>query len=42
LIDFVGASAITLSGMDALGQLTTNSTIRQGDFIQVEIPIENV
>jgi predicted Zn finger-like uncharacterized protein len=41
-IDFVGTSAITLSGMDSLGQLTTNSTIRQGDYIQVEIPIENV
>jgi predicted Zn finger-like uncharacterized protein len=40
-IDFVGISAITLSGMDSLGQLTTNSTIRQGDYIQVEIPIEN-
>ena len=41
-IDFVGTSAITLSGIDSLGQLTTNSTIRQGDHIQVEIPIENV
>ena len=41
-IDFVGISAITLSGIDSMGQLTTNSTIRQGDHIQVEIPIENV
>jgi len=42
LIDFVGISAITLSGMDPIGQLTMNSTIRQGNYIQVEIPIENV
>lgn len=40
-IDFVGTSAITLSAVDSNGQYTTNSTIRQGDFIQAEIPIEN-
>ena len=41
-IDFVGSSSITLSGIDSLGQFTSNSTIRQGDYIQSEIPIENV
>ena len=40
-IEFVGSSAITLSGIDSMGQYTTNSTIRQGDYIQAEIPIEN-
>lgn len=41
-IDFVGTSSITLSGLDSIGQYTSNSTIRQGDYIQSEIPIENV
>lgn len=41
-IDFVGSSSITLSGIDSTGIYTTNSTIRQGDYIQSEIPIENV
>ena len=40
-IDFVGSSSITLSGIDSSGQFTSNSTIRQGDYIQSEIPIEN-
>ena len=40
-IEFVGGSAITLSGIDSMGQYTTNSTIRQGDYIQAEIPVEN-
>lgn len=40
-IEFVGSSAITLTGIDSMGQYTTNSTIRQGDYIQAEIPIEN-
>lgn len=40
-IDFVGTSSITLSAIDSTGAYTTNSTIRQGDFIQAEIPIEN-
>ena len=41
-IDFVGTSSITLSGIDSVGQYTSNSTIRQGDYIQSEIPIENI
>ena len=41
LIDFVGSSSITLSGIDSSGEFTSNSTIRQGDYIQSEIPIEN-
>jgi predicted Zn finger-like uncharacterized protein len=41
-IDFVGSSSITLSGIDSMGQYTSNSTIRQGDYIQSEIPIENI
>ena len=40
-IDFVGSSSITLSAIDSIGQYTSNSTIRQGDYIQSEIPIEN-
>ena len=40
-IDFVGTSAITLSAIDSTGEYTANSTIRQGDFVLAEIPIEN-
>jgi ribosomal protein S27E len=41
-VQFVGATSLTYSGADANGVLTANSTVRQGDFLNLEIPVENV
>ena len=41
-IQFVGANSLTYSGSDATGALTQNSTVRQGDYLNLEIPVENV
>ena len=40
-VQFVGSSALTYSGADESGVLTTNSTVRQGDYLNLEIPVEN-
>ena len=41
-VQFVGANSLTYSGADATGALTQNSTVRQGDYLNLEIPVENV
>ena len=41
-VQFVGANSLTYSGADANGVLTANSTVRQGDYLNLEIPVENV
>ena len=41
-VQFVGATSLTYSGADANGVLTANSTVRQGDYLNLEIPVENV
>ncbi len=40
-VQFVGLNALTYSGADETGLLTTNSTVRQGDYLTLEIPVEN-
>ena len=35
-------NSLTYSGSDATGVLTANSTVRQGDYLYLEIPVENV
>ena len=41
-VQFVGVNSLTYSGSDATGVLTANSTVRQGDYLYLEIPVENV
>ena len=41
-VQFVGANALTYSGADEFGALTLNSTVRQGDHLFLEIPVENI
>ena len=41
-VQFVGINALTYSGADENAVLTTNSTVRQGDYLHLEIPVENV
>ena len=41
-VQFVGTNSLTYSGADDNGALSTNSTVRQGDYLQLEIPVENV
>lgn len=41
-VQFVGPNALTYSGADQFGTLTLNSSVRQGDFLQLEIPVENI
>ena len=41
-VQFVGVNSLTYSGSDATGALTANSTVRQGDYLYLEIPVENV
>ena len=40
-VQFVGLNALTYSGADESGAFTSNATIRQGDHLILEIPIEN-
>ena len=40
-VQFVGLNALTYSAADETGLLTTNSTVRQGDYLNLEIPVEN-
>jgi len=40
-VQFVGINALTYSGANEIGELTTNLTIRQGDYLDLEIPVEN-
>ena len=40
-VQFVGSNALTYSGANESGVLTTNSTVRQGDYLNLEIPVEN-
>ena len=41
-VQFVGVNSLTYSGADENAVLTTNSTLRQGDYLHLEIPVENV
>ena len=41
-LQFVGANSLTYSGADEFAVLTNNATVRQGDYLQLEIPVENV
>ena len=41
-VQFVGINALTYSGADENAVLTSNSTVRQGDYLHLEIPVENV
>ena len=41
-IQFVGANSLTYSGADEFAVLTNNATVRQGDYLLLEIPVENV
>ncbi|MGA0380031.1 MAG: hypothetical protein ACO3NJ_04405, partial [Candidatus Poseidoniaceae archaeon] len=41
-LQFVGANSLTYSGADEFAVLTNNATVRQGDYLQIEIPVENV
>ncbi len=41
-LQFVGANSLTYSGADEFGVLTNNATVRQGDYLHLEIPVENV
>ncbi len=40
-VQFVGINALTYSGANEIGELTANLTIRQGDYLDLEIPVEN-
>ena len=40
-VQFVGINALTYSGANETGELTANLTIRQGDYLDLEIPVEN-
>ena len=41
-LQFVGANSLTYSGADEFAVLTNNATVRQGDYLLLEIPVENV
>ena len=41
-VQFVGINALTYSGADDTGLLTANATVRQGDYLHLEIPVENI
>ena len=41
-LQFVGANSLTYSGADESAVLTNNATLRQGDYLHLEIPVENV
>jgi len=41
-LQFVGVNSLTYSGADEFAVLTNNATVRQGDYLQLEIPVENV
>ena len=41
-VQFVGINALTYSGADENAVLTSNSTVRQGDYLHLEIPVENI
>ena len=40
-VQFVGLNALTYSGVDDSGELSSNLTVRQGDHLNLEIPVEN-
>ena len=40
-MQFVGLNALTYSGIDDSGELSSNLTVRQGDHLNLEIPVEN-
>ena len=40
-VQFVGLTSLTYSGANEIGELTSNLTIRQGDYLDLQIPIEN-
>lgn len=41
-VQFVGVNSLTYSGADENAVLTSNATVRQGDRLHLEIPVENV
>ena len=41
-VQFVGVNSLTYSGADENAVLTSNTTVRQGDRLHLEIPVENV
>ena len=41
-VQFVGVNSLTYSGADENAVLTSNTTVRQGDRLLLEIPVENV
>ena len=41
-LQFVGANSLTYSGADEFAVLTNNATVRQGDYLLLEIPVENI
>ncbi len=41
-VQFVGLNSLTYSGADEFSVLTANATVRQGDYLHLEIPVENV
>ncbi len=41
-VQFVGVNSLTYSGADENAVLTSNTTVRQGDYLHLEIPVENV
>ena len=40
-VQFVGLTSLTYSGANEIGELTSNLTIRQGDYLDLQIPVEN-
>ena len=41
-VQFVGVNSLTYSGADENAVLTSNATVRQGDRLHLEIPVENI
>lgn len=41
-VQFVGVNSLTYSGADENAVLTSNTTVRQGDRLHLEIPVENI
>ena len=41
-LQFLGANSLTYSGADEFAVLSNNATVRQGDYLLLEIPVENV
>ena len=41
-VQFVGLTSLTYSGANEIGELTSNLTIRQGDYLELQIPIEHI